>query len=91
LAPTAVPEFVVVALSAQALPASACRSGRSGRCVAGIDLFADADTAAMVNTCLNLPTPPSDGMGDQATLLREPDWKLSPCIRKSTIIPLNII
>ncbi|CAO3359059.1 ATP-grasp domain-containing protein [Azospirillum palustre] len=53
MTPTAVPEFVVVALSARVLAASACRGGRS---VAAIDLFADADTAAMANPCLNLPS-----------------------------------
>ncbi|WP_376963612.1 ATP-grasp domain-containing protein [Azospirillum sp. A26] len=53
MTPTAVPEFVVVALSARALAASACRGGRS---VAAIDLFADADTAAMATPCLNLPS-----------------------------------
>jgi hypothetical protein len=51
--PTAVPEFVVVALSARALAASACRGGRR---VAALDLFADSDTAAMANPCLALPS-----------------------------------
>ncbi len=50
---TAVPEFVVVALSARALVASACRGGR---CVAALDLFADTDTAAMADPCLTLPS-----------------------------------
>nr|WP_295834863.1 ATP-grasp domain-containing protein [uncultured Azospirillum sp.] len=50
---TAVPEFVVVALSARALVTSACRDGRS---VAALDLFADADTATMADPCLTLPS-----------------------------------
>lgn len=53
MTPTAVPEFVVVALSARVLAASACRGRRS---VAAIDLFADADTAAMAGPCLSLPS-----------------------------------
>ncbi len=53
LTATAVPEFVVVALSARALVASACRDGRS---VAALDLFADADTATMADPCLTLPS-----------------------------------
>lgn len=53
MTPTAVPEFVVVALSARALAASACRGERR---VAAIDLFADADTAALADPCLVLPS-----------------------------------
>lgn len=53
LTATAVPEFVVVALSARALVASACRGGRS---VAALDLFADTDTAAMADPCRTLPS-----------------------------------
>lgn len=53
LTATAVPEFVVVALSARALVASARRDGLS---VAAVDLFADTDTAAMADPCLTLPS-----------------------------------
>lgn len=53
LTATAVPEFVVVALSARALVASACRDGRS---VAAVDLFADTDTTALADPCLTLPS-----------------------------------
>lgn len=53
LTATAVPEFVVVALSARALVASARRDGLR---VAAVDLFADTDTAAMADPCLTLPS-----------------------------------
>ncbi|CAO3427081.1 ATP-grasp domain-containing protein [Azospirillum endophyticum] len=53
MTPTMVPEIAVVALSARALAASACRGRRR---VAAIDLFADADTAAMADLCLALPS-----------------------------------
>ncbi|WP_247893324.1 ATP-grasp domain-containing protein [Azospirillum endophyticum] len=54
MTPKTVPEMVVVALSARALAASACRGGRR---VVAFDLFADADTAAMAHSCLALPSP----------------------------------
>ncbi|MFP5516503.1 MAG: ATP-grasp domain-containing protein [Alphaproteobacteria bacterium] len=55
LTPTILPksDVLVVALSARALAASACRSGLG---VAALDLFADADTAAMADRCLALPS-----------------------------------
>nr|WP_255636191.1 ATP-grasp domain-containing protein [Azospirillum sp. 412522] len=78
MTPTAVPEFVVVALSARALSASACRGGRN---VAAVDLFADADTAAMANPCLALP---SKGLRIPAEALRRvlalPDLRGLPLV-----------
>lgn len=78
LTPTAVPEFVVVALSARALSASACRGGRS---VAAVDLFADSDTATMASPCLALP---SQGLRIPAGSLRRalalPDLRGLPVV-----------
>ena len=55
LTPTILPksDVLVVALSARALTASACRGGLG---VTALDLFADADTAAMADRCLALPS-----------------------------------
>lgn len=53
LTPTILPksDVLLVALSARALAASACRSGLAA---VALDLFADADTAAMADRCLAL-------------------------------------
>ena len=55
LTPTILPksDVLVVALSARPLAASARRSGLG---VTALDLFADADTAAMADRCLALPS-----------------------------------
>jgi len=55
LTPTILPksDVLVVALSARTLTASGRRSGLG---VTALDLFADADTAAMADRCLTLPS-----------------------------------
>jgi predicted ATP-grasp superfamily ATP-dependent carboligase len=55
LTPTILPksDVLVVALSARALAASGRRSGLG---ITALDLFADADTAAMADRCLALPS-----------------------------------
>ncbi|PWC35358.1 ATP-grasp domain-containing protein [Azospirillum sp. TSO22-1] len=47
------PDVVVVAVSARALAAAACRAGRRP---AAIDLFADDDTQQLAAACLRLPS-----------------------------------